>query len=288
MDLRRPLDLLLGRGRTRLTYGDHPSQHADLWLPRHGGGAGGPDDNGRWPVVVVIHGGFWRTRYGRTLGTPLARDLVGRGVAALNIEYRRVGDDPKAGGGGWPRTCEDVAAAVDLLAGDRVRELTGDRLDLDRVVALGHSAGGHLAGWLAARPHFPAGLPGAEPRVRLSGFVSQAGVLDLEHAAAQDLGAGATQAMIGGEPAAFPDAYRAASPIRWPITTPFACVHGTADDVVPIDQSERYLEASVGSDGEPLGSLIRLEGVGHQELIVPFHRAWHASRAATLELLGLG
>ncbi len=263
-------------GRQRLRYGPHPSQVADLSLP---------PGSGRLPVAVIVHGGFWRTKYGRSLGTQLARDLRRRGVATLNVEYRRVGSSRRAGGGGWPLTCLDVAAAVDLLAGRDVsaaRDLS--RLDLDRVVAVGHSAGGQLAGWLASRPLFPADLPGASPAVRLSGFVSQAGVLDLEQAAAENLGAGAAQDFLGGDPATVPEAYRAASPINWLPDVSAVCVHGSADDVVPINQSERY-QAAAQQAGRTV-ELVRLDGVGHREMIVPMHRAWHAAREATLRLLG--
>ena len=100
--------------------------------------------------------------------TPLARDLAGRGIAAWNIEYRRVGQE----GGGWPGTLEDAAAAADAVVG-----LEG--VDATRVVTVGHSAGGHLALWLAARHRIAAGAPGADPRVRPCGAVSQAGVGDL-------------------------------------------------------------------------------------------------------------
>src|SRR5690348_11935492 len=122
-------------------------------------------------VVVVVHGGFWRHAYDLSLGRPLAADLAATGLAAWNIEYRRVG-----GGGGWPATFDDVAAAVDALAGP---VSSVHPLPLDRVVALGHSAGGQLAAWLSARPGLPPDAPGAHPRVTLRGAVSQAGVLDL-------------------------------------------------------------------------------------------------------------
>lgn len=261
---------------TKLRYGSHPSQVADFHLPRRsiwGGSA-------QVPVVVIVHGGFWRTRYGKALGATLARDLVKRGVATLNIEYRRVGSSARAGGGGWPLTCLDVASAVDLLAGP---DVPSDRLDLDRVVAVGHSAGGQLAGWLASRPLFDEDLPGANPAVRLSGFVSQAGVLDLAHGAAENLGAGAVQEFLGGEPAHVPEAYAAASPISWLPEVDCVCVHGTADDVVPINQSERY-QAAARAAGRSV-ELIRLDGVGHRELIVPMHRAWRATREAAFRLL---
>ncbi len=264
----------------KLRYGPHPSQFAELRLPR---------GSGRVPVAVIVHGGFWRTRYGRSLGLLPALDLTRRGIATLNVEYRRVGPSPRAGGGGWPETCLDVAAAVDLLAGSAGsgrRTVPPGRLDLDRVVAIGHSAGGHLAGWLAARPLFPADLPGARPAVALSGFVSQAGVLDLEQAAVENLGGGAVQSFLGGDPATIGDVYAAASPLAWLPDVPCVCVHGTADDVVPMNQSTRYLEAAraAGRSAE----LVTIDGAGHQQLINPLHRAWRAAREAALELLGRG
>ncbi|MBO0813221.1 MAG: alpha/beta hydrolase, partial [Microlunatus sp.] len=120
---------------THIRYGDHPSQWIDLGLPDS------PDD--RLPVVIFIHGGYWRAGHGADQGKPLIMDLVSQDVAAVNVEYRRVGKDPVNGGGGWPATFLDIAAAVDCLA-DR------DDLDLGRVVAVGHSAGGQLAVWAAA------------------------------------------------------------------------------------------------------------------------------------------
>lgn len=219
----------------RYTYGDHPSQFAELTLP---------PGTSPVPVVVVVHGGFWRTEYGAELGQPLARDLPGRGWAALNVEYRRVGRSRTAGGGGWPRTMLDVAAAVDALATEGQRIAAG-RLRLDRVVGLGHSAGGQLVGWLAARSGLPAGAPGADPAVRLSGVISQAGVLDLVGAAREHLGGSAVPDLMGGSPDADPDAYALASPLaRLPLGVPSVCVHGTADSNVPHQQSETFVAAA--------------------------------------------
>src|SRR5215212_11926142 len=115
----------------RHRYGsDHRVQRADLYLPR---------GDGPHPVVVVLHGGNWRARYGKLVTKPISADLARRGVAAWNVEYRRVG---RGQGGGWPATFDDVAAAIDLLP-----RLSDGRLDLDDVRAVGHSAGGQLALW---------------------------------------------------------------------------------------------------------------------------------------------
>lgn len=119
-------------------YGPDPAQFGELWLP---GTAPGE-------TVVLVHGGFWRARYDLSLGRPLAADLVRRGYAVWNLEYRRAG-----AGGGWPATFEDIAAGIDHLADLPV--------GTSRVVAIGHSAGGHLAAWAAGRAGLPPGAPGA-------------------------------------------------------------------------------------------------------------------------------
>ena len=244
------------------SYGDHPAQFAELSLPSGSSVVG---------VVVIVHGGFWRDAYGAELGRPLARDLVNRGWAALNVEYRRVGPNAQAGGGGWPTTCLDVAAAVDGLAVQGQR-IAGGRLDLGRVVALGHSAGGHLAGWLASRALQPAGAPGADPQVALSGAVLQAGVVDLEGGYAADLGGGAVAAFMGGSPTDLPDAYAQASPIaRVPLNVPTVCVHGRADDVVPISQSEAFVAAA--SQAGDTSELQAFDG-DHSDVIDTSTHAW--------------
>ncbi|MGI3784423.1 MAG: alpha/beta hydrolase family protein [Janthinobacterium lividum] len=243
-------------------YGDHPAQFAELSLPSGASTV---------PVVVIVHGGFWRDSYGAELGRPLARDLIGRGWAALNVEYRRVGRNQQAGGGGWPTTCLDVAAAVDGLAVQGQR-LAGGRLDLSRVVALGHSAGGHLAGWLASRAHQSAGAPGADPQVTLSGAVLQAGVLDLEGGYKADLGLGAVTAFMGGSPQDLPDAYAQASPVRRvPLHVPTVCVHGRSDEVVPINQSQVFLAAALQAGDT--SELQAFDG-GHSDLIDTTTQAW--------------
>lgn len=242
----------------RLDYGPDPRQFGELTLPAGDGPA---------PVVMVVHGGFWRSSYGLELGRPLAVDLANHGFAAWNVEYRRVGD-----GGGWTATFDDVAAALDRLAG------ADPRLDLDRVVAVGHSAGGHLVAWLASRPGLPAGAPGAGSAVRLRGAVSQAGVLDLVDAVEQGVGGSAVTDLMGGTPEEFPDRYAVGSPVaRVPIGVPVVCVHGTADGNVPIRQSERF--TAVSGD-----ELVTLPGVDHFAVIDPSTDAWRACRDAAVRL----
>lgn len=249
----------------RVRYGPQADQFGELHLPA------GADPVG---VAVVVHGGFWRQTYGAELGRPLAADLANRGLAAWNLEYRRVG-----GTGGWPATFEDIAAGLDALSG-RVQQVAGGRLELDRVVTVGHSAGGQLAVWAAARHRLPSGAPGTDPVVRPIGAVSQAGLLDLVAAARQGLGGDAVLDLLGGAPDAVPDRYAAASPVALlPLGVPVVCVHGTADDIVPLQQSERYVTAT-GRAAE----LVTIPGTGHFELIDPADPAWAICREAVARL----
>jgi acetyl esterase/lipase len=222
-------------------YGPHRSQIAELHLPA------GP---GPHPVCVLVHGGCWRPRYDLHLMDDLAADLAARGWAAWNVEYRRVG--PRAGGG-WPETGADVAAAIDQLAA------VGALLDLLRVAAVGHSAGGHLALWAAGR---------GDARVPLTAVVGQAAVSDLAAASAQGVCGGMVERLLGGPPSRVPDRYRAASPsARLPLHVPALLVHGDRDDTVPVEMS-RDFAAAAGCD------LAELAGGGHYEHLEPGSRAW--------------
>jgi acetyl esterase/lipase len=243
---------------TRHDYGPGPAQFLELSLP-----AG----NGPAPVVVVLHGGFWRAPYGIELARPLAADLVARGWAAVAVEYRRVGTGEGAGGG-WPETLEDVAAAMDLLP-----DLPDTaRLDLADVTVVGHSAGGHLAAWAAGRGRLPAGVPGASPRVPVTAAVLQAGVLDLARAHEQRLGDGAVAEFLGGRGDAVPERYATADPVRLlPTGADVLCVHGTADTSVPPEQSERYAAAATAAGDAVEVALVPGD---HMVVIDPAGEAW--------------
>ena len=244
-----------------IAYGEHPDQVANLHLPAREGGP--------WPCVVLVHGGFWRAGWDRTLMTPLAVDLAARGIAAWNVEYRRVGQE----GGGWPGTFEDVAAATDHLA-------TVDGVDAALVATCGHSAGGHLALWLAARHRLAGGAPGSEPQVRPVVAVAQAGVCDLERAWHDELGAGAVSALLGSLDE-HPHRYAAASPAALaPLGLPQLLVHGEADDIVPLSQSRAYAEL------DPDAELLVLPGADHFDVIDPRHPAWEATAEWLVGRLG--
>lgn len=261
-----------------IRYGADPSQYAVLHLPA----AANPPAPGPLPVVVVIHGGYWQAQYGLDLGTPLAVDLTNAGVAALNVEYRRIGS-----GGGFPTTFVDVATAIDLIPGEAaaVAARAGRALDPARVAFVGHSAGGQLAVWAASRPRLPAGAPGAGPRVLPRGVVSQAGVLDLVAGSEQGLGGGSVDQLLGGSPQTVPDRYAVGSPAALvPAPCPVVCVHGDADTTVPLDQSQRYVAADTAAGGR--ARLRVIPGADHFALIDPAEPAWAACREEALAMLG--
>lgn len=194
-----------------------------------------PQTAGRLPTVLLVHGGFWRATYDRHLEDAIADDLAGHGYLVWNIDYR-----PSTFP--WPTTLHDVAAAHDHLAHGK----HADQVDLNRVAVVGHSAGGHLALWLAGRHQLPFGSTGGRPAVPPPTLaVSQSGVAALTAAADHGLGDGAALALVGGPPADLPDRYWLADPSRrLPTGVRSVLIHATGDDVVPALQSELYLAAA--------------------------------------------
>ncbi|MHA6626494.1 alpha/beta hydrolase [Pseudonocardia sichuanensis] len=244
------------RPALRVAYGADPDQYADLRLPTSPGAR-------RHPVAVLVHGGYWRSRWESDLMEPLAADLNARGYATWNLEYRRPDDH------GWAATVEDVAAGFAALAGP---DVAAD-LDLDRIVLLGHSAGGQLVVRLAADL---ANDPSAAVGPALT--VSLAGVLDLDVADRRWLGEGAVSAALGGRRTQLPDAYRRSSPIaRLPIGSPVAVVCGVQDNLDLLDLSRTYAAAARAAGDE----VAVLEDRGdHFSVIDPDSPIW--SRIAAL------
>jgi len=238
---------VLSPGRTH-RYGPDRSQRCELHLPAGRSASAGAVTH---PVMIMIHGGSWRKRYGKIVMRALAGDLVRRGWAVWNIEYRRVGN-----GGGWPATFADVAAAIDHLDG------VDAPLDLERVSVLGHSAGGHLALWAAGRAKLPQGAPGAiqgAPRIRLQRVISQAGVCDLVGAYREmDVAVGA---LMGGAPEQLPERYAIGN-------------HGVLDETVSVQRSRDYAAAALAAGGEV--ELVEIEGEAgrHRAHIDPREAAW--------------
>jgi acetyl esterase/lipase len=211
-------------------YGEHPSQVAELFEP-----AGEPRG-----AAVLIHGGFWRAAYDRHLMDELCRDLAARAWAAWNLEYRRLGN-----GGGWPETFDDVEAGIGAIGASNTL-----------LLAIGHSAGGHLALWAAARR-------------LVTHAVAQAGVVDLAEAARLGLSGGVVDELVP------PELYDRASPgAMLPLGVPQLLVHGEEDDTVPVAMSRAYHAAAVAAGDDV--SLVTLPGVGHFEHLDPASDAWRA------------
>jgi acetyl esterase/lipase len=243
----------LRRPATRHRYGEHPRQVADMHRP------GGP---GPFPVVVVLHGGYWQPPYTKLIMRPLCVDLVRRGYAVLNVEYRRLGRE----GGGWPQTFDDVATAIEHLAEPCFAE-TG--LDLDRVTLLGHSAGGQLALWAAGRPELPSGAPGAAPRVTAGRVLALAPVCDLQSAGR------AAWALLGGGPSDVPERWQQADPMRRiPLGVPVGIVHAHGDETVSVRRSREYVTAARAAGAEVM---LAAPAGGHRDPIDPGTAAWRGA-----------
>jgi acetyl esterase/lipase len=251
-----------------IPYGREPQQAAELRLPM---------GEGLHPVVVLVHGGCWQAPWAMDHVRALAAALTAEGFATWSLEYRRLGDP----GGGWPGTLEDVARGADHL-----REVaTAHRLDLDRVVAVGHSAGGQLALWLAARHRLAPDSPLRGPKpLRLRGVVSLAGVLDLRAGAEGEVCGDSIPRLLGGPPVERADRIAQASPIELlPLGVPQRLVCGALDTLVPNELSRRY-QAAARAKGDAV-ALEVVDGAGHFELVDPASRAWPAVREAVKSLL---
>jgi len=252
----------------RLPYGGDPLQFGELRVP---------EGEGPFPVVIVIHGGCWLAEYDLGYMSAFADALTTAGVATWSIEYRRVGDE----GGGWPGTFQDVADAADELL-----EIAFEyKLDMDRVAAVGHSAGGHLALWLAGRKWLESDDPlRGEGPLALNGVVALAGIPDLAAYAAPEGCGAAVSGLLGGEPDEVPDRVRRASPIAMvPFGVTQMLVIGEHDSIVPKSQAEGFIDA-----GRQLGDTVAVStilGAGHFELVDPSHEGFEIIRGAVLEAL---
>ena len=235
------LDLPATQPDARIPYGSDPNQFGEIRVPVR---------KGPHPVILFVHGGFWRAAYDLKHAGHLCAALTHAGFATWSLEYRRIGQK----GGGWPGTQEDVRHGAEHLSQLQRRY----DLDLTRVIAAGHSAGGQLALWLAAQLAVP-----------LRGVVPLAAVSDLRRAWSLKLSGGVVAEYLGGTPEQVPERYSSSSPIELlPIGVPQRVLHGRADDVVPFEMSERFVHVSKNAH------LVPFEGAGHFDLIDPRSPIW--------------
>jgi acetyl esterase/lipase len=210
-------------------------------------------------LVVALHGGYWRARYGFDHLRPFCAALAKRGFPVASLEYRRLGEP----GGGWPGTLEDIETALATVAGraaEEAREISGTLL-------VGHSAGGQLALWAASHARARTG------QLPVVGVVALAPVSDLVEASRLNLSGGVVREFLGGSPEEVPDRYRETSPVELlPLGVPAIIVHGTDDQDVPYEMSADYVERAriAGDDAR----LVTLEGGGHFDVIEPQSRFW--------------
>jgi len=250
------LDIPAAPPGTHISYGGDEFQFGELYAP---------EGKGPHRVAIVVHGGYWRARYDlRHIGHYCVA-LAKEGIAAWSLEYRRLGN----AGGGFPGTLDDVRAGalhLQKIAAEK-------RLDLKRVVATGHSAGGHLVLWLAK-----------QRVVSLRGVVPLAPVADLRRAWELKLSGNVVAELLGGSPADVGDRYRAASPIEMvPLGVKQRVIHGDRDDVVPLSISREYVAAARKSGDDC--TLTEVVGSGHFELIDPRAEAWGRVRDTIEKLL---
>jgi acetyl esterase/lipase len=247
----------------RVSYGSDPNQFLDLRLPS-------PKDQSKGPfrLAINIHGGFWRARYNLDHAGHLCAALTAKGLATANLEYRRVGND----GGAWPGTFADIRAAYNFL----LQNAQQNNFDREKIVVMGHSAGGQLALCLAA--HEPS----------LTRVVSLAGVVDLQRAYQLHLSNDAVVEFLHGTPSSVPDHYREADPMQ--LSIPQArqwLIHGSTDDIVPPELSRDYVAAKekrTGSQKEN-AHLLAIDGAGHFDLIDPRNSAWKQVEQTVIQLL---
>lgn len=227
----------------RIHYGTDPLQFADVRVP---------SSKKPWPVVMNIHGGFWRAKYDLEHTNQFCATITSAGFATFNVEYRRVGNP----GGGWPGTFDDIRGSFQYLL-EHAAELG---FDPERILVIGHSAGGHLALCLAAH----------EPK--LTSVISLAGVTDLNQAHELHLSNDAVVEFLSGRPQQVPESYREASPLILKVRARQAVITGLADETVPSAFSRDYAKAKLAA-GETV-ELKEIANAGHFDLIDPRSKAF--------------
>src|ERR1051326_226393 len=247
----------------RLSYGSDANQFLDLRLP-----ASKSKSKVQLPLVMNIHGGYWRAKYNLDHAGHLCAALAAKGLATANLEYRRVGNE----GGAWPGPFADIRSAYQFL----IQHASAHNFDPGKIVVMGHSAGAQLALCLAAH------------EAGVKRVVSLAGVVDLERAYKLHLSNDAVVEFLGGTPREVPDHYREADPMQ--LSIPQArqfLIHGEADDTVPPEFSRDYVSAKQKRSGEKRedAHLLQIHGPDHFDLIDPRSAAWQKVEQTVLQLI---
>ena len=247
----------------QVNYGDHSEQFGELYLP---------ENTKNHPVIILIHGGCWRAQFGLTQLGQLSKSLTELGFAVWNLEFRRLGN-----GGGWPTTFEDISLGADKLI-DIAEKYS---LDLSNVTTMGHSAGGHLALWLAGRHHLSKDSHlFCDYPLKIHRVISLAGIPDLGAGVIQNICRGACQELAGGLPSEVPNNYKQASPDKLlPLNTPQWHLVGELDPIVPVNYLKPYIEKARQHDDVYFQII---PNIGHFEMVMPDTSAWGFIKNALL------
>ncbi len=256
-----------------INYGPGKYQFGELRLP---------SGNGPHPVVVFVHGGCWLSDFDLGMAANLSGELARAGIASWTVEYRRIGND----GGAWPGTMHDLSNSIEHL-----RKIAPEHgLDLSRVVLMGHSAGGHLVLWYAAKNNLDSSseFHNSNP-LEISGVVPLAAISNLStyrhEYDTQDCNTG-VPGLLKAEPEDVPERMAQVNPVELlPLNVPVRMVHGAADVLVPLRQSTAFLlEARKAGDDITLAVV---DGAGHFDVIAPISTAWKIIMRETRQLLGM-
>ena len=260
----------------KIAYGPAPQQFGELRLP-----TGKPPRKAGWPVVLLVHGGCWQAEYDYVYFNRMAAALAGAGMASWTLEYRRIGD----AGGGWPDTFLDVAQGTDAL---RTIAKTHP-VDVTRVVSMGHSAGGHLALWLAARHKLATASDLYRPQpLALKGVVGLAAITDLARyrIGEPDSCNASVDRLMGGTDAEQPQRYAEGSPrALLPLGVPQWFIQGNADAIVPAAGVQAYAQAA--REAGDRVTLTLEDGLGHFDTVAPSTTLGGAAVEAAASLLGV-
>ena len=257
---------------TKISYGEHAEQFGELFLPK-------PQRKNTkiYPTIILLHGGCWRAQHGLAQLGQFSKALTKLGYAVWNLEFRRLGN-----GGGFPITFEDVSLGADYL-----KHLSKPySLDMNNIITMGHSAGGHLALWLAGRHHLDEkSILYSRNAVNIKAVISLAGIPDLEEAVNKNICGGASEELAGGLPKEIPNIYRQASPLHLlPLNIPQWHLVGEKDPIVPSTYIQSYITKATKVEKSSNLKLEIIPDIGHFEIVMPNTSSWTPIKKILLQL----